>query len=125
MPLNLDLPLRPVENIYREIEIVLAQMRDQVEARYSQRIVVLLLTVDEADADDLPLVHRYSVKLDFVRSKVVQSIMEIDCDVSTGYPVKVKSEGHNVSAADRAALEKAITDVFSAPLTRQHILTYY
>jgi hypothetical protein len=127
MALDLDLPTtRSVEKPYREIENVLTQVRAQVEARYNQKIAVLLLTVTEADAQNRPTLHRYTVKLSFVYRNYTESIMELDCTVGEGYPVAVRSFNQQVGTArSKAELEELVARVFADPRTRNTILINY
>ena len=127
MALDLDLPTsRLTERPYREIENVLAQLRTQVESRYNQKIAVLLFTVNKLDANDLPTLHKYEVKLSFVYRNYAETIMELTCQVGQGYPVEVCAFREVVGQANnRAELEKLLEQVFLKPRTRNIILLNY
>ncbi|RZJ95113.1 MAG: hypothetical protein EOO60_01365 [Hymenobacter sp.] len=127
MALTLDLPTsRQAERPYREIENVLAQLRTQVESRYNQKIAVLLLTTSKFDADELPISHKYEVKLSFIYRHYTETVMELNCRVGQGYPVEVCAfRGVVGQATTRAELEKLIELVFLDQRTRNIILLNY
>ncbi|GAB3307850.1 hypothetical protein [Hymenobacter tenuis] len=127
MALELDLPTsRSDEKRYWEIENVLKQMRLQVESRYSQRIAVLLITIHQDDSGQQTVQHRYAVKLSFVYRNYTADLMELDCSVERGFPVKVNvfNEPFGV-AEDKYELEKLIEKVFLDIRTRNIILINY
>lgn len=127
MALTLDLPpAHLAERPYQEIENVLTQLRRQVEARYNDKLAVLLLTVNKEDADGQPTQHRYVVKLSFVYRNYTETLLELNCRVGYGYPVEVHAFQKEVGrAGTKAELEKLLEKVFADPRTRNLILINY